>query len=62
MNPLLFLSVLALSRGIRWIAECAAIKYVGDRVRTWPRHYYKYAAVGVGLTAFAVLMALLLSA
>lgn len=62
MNPLLFLTVLILSRGTRWTAECAAIKYLGDRVRTWPKHYYKYAAVGVGLTAFAVLIALTLAA
>ena len=62
MNPLLFLAVLTLSRGIRWTAECAAIKYVGDRVRTWPTHYYKYAAVGAGLIAFAVLMVVTLAA
>jgi membrane protein YqaA with SNARE-associated domain len=62
MNPLLFLAVLTLSRGIRWIAECAAIKYVGDRVRTWPTHYYKYAALGVGLIAFAVLIVVSLAA
>jgi membrane protein YqaA with SNARE-associated domain len=62
MNPFLFLGVLILSRGTRWTAECAAIKYVGDWVHTWPKHYYKYAAVGVGLTAFAVLIALTLVA
>jgi membrane protein YqaA with SNARE-associated domain len=64
MNPLLFLTVLTLSRGFRWVAECAAIKYVRDRVRSWPKHYYKYAAVGVGagLLAFAVLVFVKLAA
>ena len=62
MNPLMFLAVLTLSRSIRWIAECAAIKYVGHRARTWPRHYYKYAAVGAGLIVFAVLIAVTLAA
>jgi membrane protein YqaA with SNARE-associated domain len=62
MNPLVFLSALVLSRGLRWTAECAAIKYVGDRARHWPKHYYKYAAVGVGLVAFAALIAVTLSA
>jgi membrane protein YqaA with SNARE-associated domain len=62
MNPLLFLAVLTLSRGLRWTAECAAIKYVGDRARTWPRRYYKYAAVGAGLIVLAFLMAATLAA
>lgn len=56
MNPLVFLSVLTLSRGIRWSAECAAIKYVGNRARTWPKHYFKYAAVGAGVIVFVVLI------
>ena len=61
MNPLLFLAVLTVSRGVRWTAECAAIKYVGERARTWPKHYYKYAAVGAGLAAFAALVAVTLA-
>src|SRR5215216_623311 len=56
MNPLLFLLILSLSRCSRWVAECGAIKYVGERVRTWPRHYFKYAAVGAALLVFTFLI------
>jgi membrane protein YqaA with SNARE-associated domain len=56
MNPLLFLVILSVSRSTRWVAECGAIKYMGERVRTWPRHYFKYAAVGAALLAFTVLI------
>jgi len=62
MNPLAFLVVLSASRAVRWTSECAAIKFVGDRMRTWPTHYFKYAAVGAGLLAFAVLLAVTLIA
>jgi membrane protein YqaA with SNARE-associated domain len=62
MNPLLFLAILSLSRCTRWVAECGAIKYVGQRVRTWPRHYFKYAAVGAALLVFTVLIAITLAA
>jgi membrane protein YqaA with SNARE-associated domain len=62
MNPLLFLAVLSLSRCTRWVAECGAIKYVGERARTWPRHYFKYAAVGVALLVFTVLIVMTLTA
>ncbi|MEN3333407.1 MAG: hypothetical protein V7641_2772 [Blastocatellia bacterium] len=62
MNPLAFVVVLTASRAVRWTSECAAIKFVGDRMRTWPAHYFKYAAVGAGLLAFAVLLALTLTA
>src|SRR5436309_10690460 len=62
MNPLAFIIVLTASRAVRWTAECAAIKFVGDRLRTWPSHYFKYVAVGAGLLAFAVLLAVTLTA
>jgi membrane protein YqaA with SNARE-associated domain len=62
MNPLLFLLILSLSRSTRWTAECGAIKYVGERVRTWPRHYFKYAAVGAALLVFTVLIVVSLAA
>lgn len=62
MNPLLFLAVLSLSRCTRWVAECGAIKYVGERARAWPRHYFKYAAVGVALLVFTVLIVMTLTA
>jgi membrane protein YqaA with SNARE-associated domain len=47
MNPLLFLGLILISRSIRFLAECASIKYVGQHVRTWPKHYYKYATIAV---------------
>jgi membrane protein YqaA with SNARE-associated domain len=56
MNPLAFIAVLTASRGVRWTSECAAIKFVGERMRSWPKHYFKYAAVGAGLLAVAVLL------
>jgi membrane protein YqaA with SNARE-associated domain len=62
MNPLAFAAVLAASRAVRWTCECAAIKFVGERVRQWPTHYFKYAAVGVGLLAAVVLLAVTLTA
>jgi membrane protein YqaA with SNARE-associated domain len=62
MNPLAFVVVLGASRAARWTSECAAIKFVGDRMRTWPTHYFKYAAAGAGLLAFAVLLAITLAA
>lgn len=62
MNPVLFLAILSLSRCTRWVAECGAIKYVGERVRTWPKHYFKYAAVGAALVVFSVLIFITLTA
>jgi len=61
MNPLAFMAVLAASRGVRWTCECAAIKFVGERVRAWPKHYFKYAAVGAGLLVFVLLLAVTLT-
>jgi membrane protein YqaA with SNARE-associated domain len=61
MNPLAFVIVLTASRAVRWTSECAAIKFVGDRMRVWPKRYIKYAAVGAGLLAFVVLLAVTLT-
>jgi membrane protein YqaA with SNARE-associated domain len=58
MNPLLFLSLIFISRSLRFIAECAAIKYLGEKAKTWPKHYYKYASiafVGVVLITLVVI-------
>lgn len=58
MNPLLFLSLIILSRSLRFVAECAAIKYLGERVKHWPKHYYQFASlaiVGVILLALVVI-------
>jgi membrane protein YqaA with SNARE-associated domain len=46
MNPLLFLGLIFISRSLRFIAECAAIKYTGEKAKTWPRHY-KYASIAI---------------
>jgi membrane protein YqaA with SNARE-associated domain len=60
MNPLLFLILLGISRSIRFIAECASIKYVGERVNSFPRSYYKYAAIGVGAVLLITLTVFIL--
>jgi membrane protein YqaA with SNARE-associated domain len=61
MNPLAFFAVLSLSRAARWVAECGTIKYLGDRIKTWPRHYYKYATAGAALLVLVTLLALSLA-
>ncbi|HET9533712.1 MAG TPA: hypothetical protein VFQ92_25400 [Blastocatellia bacterium] len=62
MNPLEFFFVLILSRGARWVAECAAIKFVGQRMWRWPGHYFKYATAGAVLLLLFTLLALTLAA
>jgi membrane protein YqaA with SNARE-associated domain len=47
MNPLLFLSLIFISRSLRFVAECATIKYLGEKVKTYPGHYYKYASIAI---------------
>ncbi|HJQ67949.1 MAG TPA: hypothetical protein VKA70_03195 [Blastocatellia bacterium] len=61
IDPVVFLAVLSVSRCARWIAECWTIKYVGNRVRNWPGHYFKYATVGVMLVLFATILVLSLA-
>lgn len=56
MDPFLFLTILCLSRCVRWFAECYAIKYVGGQIKTWPKQYFKYATVGAVLIIFAALL------
>ena len=58
IDPAMFLAILSVSRCARWIAECWTIKYVGNRVKSWPSHYFKYATVGVVLVLFATLIVL----
>jgi hypothetical protein len=58
MNPLLFLCLILISRSTRFITECAAIKFLGERVKTWPKQYFKFASiaiVGVILIALVVI-------
>lgn len=62
MNPMVFILILCASRSVRWIAECAAVKLVGDRVWRWPGHYFKYATVGAVLILLATLLALTFAA
>lgn len=57
-NPLFFLLLMAASRVVRFVAECAAIKFVGERALAMPRRSYKYVALAVGsaiLIALAIL-------
>jgi membrane protein YqaA with SNARE-associated domain len=57
MNPLIFIVALGAGRCFRWTAECATIKYVGERVSSWPSsNYWKYAAVGAALIAVLALV------
>jgi membrane protein YqaA with SNARE-associated domain len=60
MNPLLFILLLAISRSVRFIAECASIKFVGERVQSCPTSYYKYAAIGAGAVLLLTLAVLTL--
>ncbi|MEW6128418.1 MAG: hypothetical protein AB1757_15370 [Acidobacteriota bacterium] len=55
LNPILFIMLLAISRSVRFVAECGSIKYVGDRVQTFPKHYYKYGVIGVGVLVLVTL-------
>lgn len=59
INPLLFITLLGVSRSARLFAQCAAIKYVGEKVQTIPKSYYRYATLALCLM---VLLALLLFA
>lgn len=60
LNPILFIFLLAFSRSVRFITECASIKFVGDRVQTFPKHYYKYGVIGVCLLVLVTLAILTL--
>jgi membrane protein YqaA with SNARE-associated domain len=57
MNPLLFIGLIVISRSVRFIAECAAIKYLGERIKTMPKSYFKYASIGL---AGAILLTLVI--
>jgi hypothetical protein len=61
MNPGLFIIVMGTSRMLRWFGECAAIKYVRQNVRTWPKHYFKYAAVAAAVLAVATILIITLT-
>lgn len=56
MNPGIFILVMGASRLLRWFGECAAIKYVRQNVRSWPSHYFKYAAVAAAVLAVATIL------
>jgi membrane protein YqaA with SNARE-associated domain len=62
MNPLLFLGLLSFSRLIRFLAECGAIRYVGDRARSIPAGYFKYVTAGAAVIIVAALILVSLSA
>jgi membrane protein YqaA with SNARE-associated domain len=57
MNLLLFLSLMTISRTLRFIAECYTIKYLGERVQSSPSHYFKYAtATIIGLIVITMIV------
>jgi len=49
MNPFAFALALTASRGVRWTAECAAVKFLGDRARTRPAGSATVAALDGGI-------------
>jgi membrane protein YqaA with SNARE-associated domain len=58
MNPVSFILVLCVSRCMRWMIECVAVRYVGERIWTWPGSYFKYATAGAVLILLAAFLAL----
>jgi membrane protein YqaA with SNARE-associated domain len=62
MNPLLFLGLMLLSRCARFLAECGAIRYVGDRARARSAGYLKYATAGAVVLVVATIVIVSLSA
>ena len=59
MTPIVFIIFLAVSRFARWFGEAYAIRYLGERIKSWPKHYYTYATVGA--TAVVVVALLVVS-
>ncbi len=55
MNPALFILLITGSRAVRFIAECAAIKYIGERALSLPNRTYRYAAIATALTLLLTL-------
>ena len=56
MHPGLFLLLICLSRSTRFMAECAAIKYLGQKVQSLPRQYYHYATILLGMVLVMVMI------
>lgn len=62
MNPLLFLGLMTIGRTLRFIMECYAIKYLGERIQTWPKHYFRYAtATVIGVIVITVIVLTLIN-
>jgi membrane protein YqaA with SNARE-associated domain len=61
MNPLLFLGLMLVSRSVRFLAECGAIRYVGDRARIRSAGYLKYATAGAVVLLVATIVIVTLS-
>jgi membrane protein YqaA with SNARE-associated domain len=57
MNPIAFLAAVSISRCARFMAECGAIRFVGERARGWSPNYFKYVTVGT-IAALATAMIL----
>lgn len=56
MTPLVFIIFLAVSRFIRWFGEAYAIMYLGERLKSWPKHYFTYATMGAAAVVVVALL------
>ena len=56
MHPGLFILLFCLTRSARFIAECAAFKYLGQKVQSLPRQYYHYATILLGMVLLMVMI------
>jgi membrane protein YqaA with SNARE-associated domain len=61
LNPAVFLLLLTISRGVRWVAECGAMRFIGEKARRWPSHYFKYAGAGAAVIAIIALLIIVLA-
>jgi len=56
MNFPAFILALVLCRGLRWLITCAVVSRIGDRIRSLPSIYIKYATVAAFLVVVATLL------
>lgn len=56
MNFPIFILALVLCRGTRWLITCAVVSKIGDRIRSVPSTYFKYATVAAFLVVVVTLL------
>jgi membrane protein YqaA with SNARE-associated domain len=56
MHPVLFAGLIVVSRSTRFLAECAAIKYLGEKARKFPRRVYHYVPIAFPLVFLLALL------